>query len=144
MYKNRLADGSCNICGRKVARLRSGLSPKVSQRALAERMQLEGVDLDKNAIQRIECGKRFVTDIELRAPCRGSRHTQPARRGWHETNVEIKNEESPVHLYHGSSCHTVSHDIYLLSDDKGVPDGIPELQSDECQEYQVGGSGKFQ
>ena len=67
MYKNRLADGSCNICGRKVARLRSGLSPKVSQRALAERMQLEGVDLDKNAIQRIECGKRFVTDIELRA-----------------------------------------------------------------------------
>lgn len=35
MYKNRLADGSCNICGRKVARLRSGLSPKVSQRALA-------------------------------------------------------------------------------------------------------------
>ncbi len=35
--------------------------------ALAERMQLEGVDLDKNAIQRIECGKRFVTDIELRA-----------------------------------------------------------------------------
>ena len=39
----------------------------MSQRALAERMQLEGVDLDKNAIQRIECGKRFVTDIELRA-----------------------------------------------------------------------------
>ena len=28
---------------------------------------VEGVDLDKNAIQRIECGKRFVTDIELRA-----------------------------------------------------------------------------
>ena len=28
-------------------------------------MQLLGIDLDKNAIQRIECGKRFVTDIEL-------------------------------------------------------------------------------
>ena len=28
-------------------------------------MQLVGLDLDKNAIQRIECGKRFVTDIEL-------------------------------------------------------------------------------
>lgn len=25
-----------------------------------------GIDLDKNAIQRIECGKRFVTDIELK------------------------------------------------------------------------------
>ena len=30
-------------------------------------MQLVGLDLDKNAIQRIECGKRFVTDIELAA-----------------------------------------------------------------------------
>ena len=30
-------------------------------------MQLAGIDMDKNAIQRIECGKRFVTDIELAA-----------------------------------------------------------------------------
>lgn len=30
-------------------------------------MQLMGIDLDKNAIQRIECGRRFVTDIELKA-----------------------------------------------------------------------------
>ncbi len=30
-------------------------------------MQLVGLDLDKNAIQRIECCKRFVTDIELAA-----------------------------------------------------------------------------
>ena len=30
-------------------------------------MQLFGIDLDKNAVQRIECGKRFVTDIELLA-----------------------------------------------------------------------------
>ena len=29
-------------------------------------LQLLGLDLDKNAIQRIESGKRFVTDIELR------------------------------------------------------------------------------
>ena len=28
-------------------------------------MQLVGIDIDKNAIQRIECGKRFVTDIEV-------------------------------------------------------------------------------
>ena len=28
-------------------------------------MQLVGIDIDKNAIQRIECGKRFVADIEL-------------------------------------------------------------------------------
>lgn len=40
--------------------------PKLSQRGLADRMQLEGIDLDKNAIQRIESGQRFVTDIELK------------------------------------------------------------------------------
>ena len=38
---------------------------KNSQRELADRLQLVGLDIDKNAIQRIECGKRFVTDIEL-------------------------------------------------------------------------------
>ena len=34
---------------------------------LAERLQIEGLDLDKNAVQRIESGERFVTDIELKA-----------------------------------------------------------------------------
>ena len=43
------------------------MTPKVSQRALADKLQLAGIDLDKNAIQRIESGQRFVTDIELRA-----------------------------------------------------------------------------
>ena len=38
---------------------------KISQRELADRMQLFGIDIDKNAVQRIECGKRFVTDIEI-------------------------------------------------------------------------------
>ncbi len=28
-------------------------------------MQLVGIDIDKNAVQRIECGKRSVTDIEI-------------------------------------------------------------------------------
>ena len=28
-------------------------------------LQLLGLDVDKNAIQRIEAGKRFVTDIEV-------------------------------------------------------------------------------
>ena len=40
---------------------------KISQRILADKLQLSGLDVDKNAIQRIECGKRFVTDIELLA-----------------------------------------------------------------------------
>ncbi len=32
---------------------------------LADRLQRSGLDTDKNAVQRIESGQRFVTDIEL-------------------------------------------------------------------------------
>lgn len=67
MFKNKSADGSNNICGKNVAGLRKAARPKMSQRALADRLQLAGVDVDKNAVQRIECGLRFVTDIELAA-----------------------------------------------------------------------------
>lgn len=67
MYKNKSQDGNNNLCGKKIAMLRKKMSPKVSQRAFADKLQLKGIDLDKNAIQRIECGKRFVTDIELNA-----------------------------------------------------------------------------
>lgn len=67
MYKNKAPGGRNNISGYKISKIRSALSPKVSQRALADKMQLEGIELDKNAIQRIESGQRFVTDIELKA-----------------------------------------------------------------------------
>ncbi len=63
MFINKAKTGRNNLCGARVAEFRKGLH--LSQRALAERLQLAGLDLDKNAIQRIECGKRFVTDIEL-------------------------------------------------------------------------------
>ena len=67
MYKNKTLDKKNNICGEKLCILRKQITPKVSQRAFADKLQLIGLDLDKNAIQRIECGKRFVTDIELKA-----------------------------------------------------------------------------
>ncbi|MBO5360405.1 MAG: helix-turn-helix transcriptional regulator [Clostridia bacterium] len=63
MFINKTTDGLNNICGKNIAKLRIEL--KISQRELADRMQLVGIDIDKNAIQRIECGKRFVTDIEI-------------------------------------------------------------------------------
>ena len=66
MYKNRGPDGRNNLCGVRAAELRKGRKPKMSQRALAEQLQLNGLDLDKNAVQRIESGERFVTDIELK------------------------------------------------------------------------------
>ena len=39
----------------------------MSQRELANQLQLLGVDMDKNVITRIETNKRYVTDIELQA-----------------------------------------------------------------------------
>lgn len=64
MYKNKNGNRN-NICGIKIKKLRMNLSPPCSQRQLADKMQLLGIDLDKNAIQRIESGQRFITDIEL-------------------------------------------------------------------------------
>ena len=63
MFINKSFDSKNIICGKNISILRSNL--KISQRELADRMQLVGIDIDKNAIQRIECGKGFVTDIEL-------------------------------------------------------------------------------
>ncbi len=66
MYKNKNGSSN-NIAGKNIAKIRKEIKPVMSQRALADKMQLFGIDLDKNAIQRIECGKRFITDIELLA-----------------------------------------------------------------------------
>ena len=63
MFINKTADGNNNLCGHRVSKFRMEL--KISQRELADRLQLVGLDMDKNAVQRIEAGKRFVTDIEL-------------------------------------------------------------------------------
>ena len=63
MFINKTEDGRNNRCGLKVAFYRK--QQKLSQRQLAEHLQMDGLDIDKNAIQRIEAGKRFVTDIEI-------------------------------------------------------------------------------
>lgn len=63
MFINKLPDGRCNLCGEKLREFR--LKQGLSQRQVADLLQLRGLDIDKNAIQRIESGKRFVTDIEL-------------------------------------------------------------------------------
>lgn len=63
MFINKASDGKNNLCGEKIARFRE--SRGLSQRKLADMLQIMGLDIDKNAVQRIEAGKRFVTDIEL-------------------------------------------------------------------------------
>ena len=66
MFKNKSLDGRNNISGARIAEIRKAKAPKMSQRMLAELLQLEGLDVDKNAVQQIECGKRFITDIEIK------------------------------------------------------------------------------
>ena len=63
MFTNKADNGRNNICGIQIAKYRKSLGK--SQRELADALQILGLDVDKNAIQRIEAGKRFVTDIEL-------------------------------------------------------------------------------
>ena len=63
MFINKAKDGLNNIRGKNVAFLRKNMG--LSQRQLADALQLAVLDIDKNAVQRIECGKRFVTDIEI-------------------------------------------------------------------------------
>lgn len=66
MYKNKTSDGRNNICGLKIKEYRKQVK-SFSQKKLADALQLNGLEIDKNAIQRIESGQRFVTDIELKA-----------------------------------------------------------------------------
>lgn len=63
MFSNRTPDGRNNVAGIKVAELRKGL--RISQRELADRLQVVGLDIDKNTVQRMESGQRFITDIEV-------------------------------------------------------------------------------
>lgn len=66
MFKNKAKDGKNNVCGEMVYYYRKRMIPKMSQRMLADKLQLSGIDIDKNAVQRIESGQRFITDIELK------------------------------------------------------------------------------
>ncbi len=63
MFINKSKNGLNNICGAVIERRRKEMGK--SQRQLADMLQLAGLDVDKNAIQRIEAGKRFVTDVEI-------------------------------------------------------------------------------
>ena len=68
MYKNKYDDNHTernNICGRKVAQLRT--EKGWSQRELAEKLQTIGHDIGKNQVSQLELGSRFVNDIELKA-----------------------------------------------------------------------------
>ena len=52
-----------NISGSKLRELRK--ANKISQQDLAEKLQLQGIDLTSKEISKIETNKRLVQDFEL-------------------------------------------------------------------------------
>ena len=58
-----LYEGARNVSGERIREQR--LKRRLSQSALAAKMQTEGAVIDQDAISRIESGSRLVTDYEL-------------------------------------------------------------------------------
>ena len=56
-----------NILGPRIRQARLRLKPEVSQFDLAGRLAKHGLDFDRPTITRIENGKRFLRDYEIRA-----------------------------------------------------------------------------
>lgn len=56
-------EGAKNISGDRIYQARKTM--RLSQAALAARMQINGVTIEREAISKIETGDRFVTDYEL-------------------------------------------------------------------------------
>lgn len=57
--------GEKNLISQRLIALRK--EHGLSQRDLAQKLQLAGYDMDRNVITRIETNQRYVTDIELKA-----------------------------------------------------------------------------
>ena len=56
-------NGRKNLCGLRIREARVKL--RMSQTTLAEKLQLEGIVIEKNSVSRTESGTRFIPDYEL-------------------------------------------------------------------------------
>ena len=65
MFGNRTESGRNNIAGIAIYNRRKALG--ISQREVADRLRSHGLVIDKNAVQRMESGERFIIDTELHA-----------------------------------------------------------------------------
>lgn len=65
MPKPKTTAGERNLISQRLIELRR--KHHMSQRLLDYQLQLNGYDMDKNVITRIETNKRYVTDIEIKA-----------------------------------------------------------------------------
>ena len=57
-------NGKKNVCGDRVHEARRKL--RLTQADLAARLQVEGINIERDSVSRIEIGTRFVADYELR------------------------------------------------------------------------------
>ncbi len=58
-------NGKKNVCGDRVHEARCRL--RLTQSDLAARLQVAGINIERDSVSRIEIGTRFVADYELRA-----------------------------------------------------------------------------
>lgn len=58
-------NGKKNICGDRVHEARCRL--RLTQSDLAAQLQINGINIERDSVSRIEIGTRFVADYELRA-----------------------------------------------------------------------------
>ena len=56
-----------NLVGRRVKEARLDHQPPLSQDALSGRLAARGVTIDRAGIAKIETGRRYVSDFEVRA-----------------------------------------------------------------------------
>ena len=56
---------SANKSGHRIRVARTMQNPRLTQEDLIARMQIEGMEITKNMMSRIETGERYVTDLEL-------------------------------------------------------------------------------
>jgi transcriptional regulator with XRE-family HTH domain len=54
-----------NIIGPRIKKARQNHKPRITQADLATRLQLEGCNLSRTGIAKIELGLRQITDIEV-------------------------------------------------------------------------------
>jgi transcriptional regulator with XRE-family HTH domain len=56
-----------NLVGRRVRKARLGYKPRLSQDALSGRLAVRGVSIDRAGVAKIETGRRYVSDFEVKA-----------------------------------------------------------------------------
>lgn len=65
MKNNKKYNENLNVLGYKIREYRE--KKKLSQAQLSDKLQLLGINIPKNSIQRLECNNRVIKDFELGA-----------------------------------------------------------------------------